>query len=269
MFGRGREATRVRPPAVAGMFYPSSSRELKNQVDHMLAQIDAAKTPAPKALIAPHAGYVYSGPIAASAYGQVIPARNSIERVVLLGPSHRVAFRGIAAGSWEAFSTPLGDIPVDWELLRPLLDEDRIRLLDEAHAQEHSLEVQLPFLQRVLSDFRVLPLVIGDASPNQVSSVLEQLWGGSETLVVISSDLSHYRPYELARKIDEATSRAIEELRDEAIGYEEACGRTPVCGLLRVVRNKGMRIHTVDLRNSGDTAGDRDRVVGYGAYLVH
>jgi len=144
-----------------------------------------------------------------------------------------------------------------------------VRVLDQAHADEHSLEVQLPFLQRVLGEFRLVPLVIGDASPKQVSEVIEGLWGGPETLIVISSDLSHYHPYEEARKIDQATSRAIEDLRDEAIGYEEACGRTPVCGLLRVVRNRGMRIRTIDLRNSGDTAGDRNRVVGYGAYVVH
>jgi hypothetical protein len=251
------------------MFYPSSSRELQCQVDQLLAQIEVPQTPAPKALITPHAGYVFSGPIAASAYGPVIPVQDRIQRVLLLGPSHRVAFRGIAAGSWDAFSTPLGNIPVDWDGLRPLVDEGQIRIFDEAHAQEHSLEVQLPFLQRVLSEFRLLPLVIGDATPQQVSAILQRLWGGSETLIVVSSDLSHYHPYELAQRIDKATSRAIEALRDEAIGYEEACGRTPICGLLRALRHRGMRVQTIDLRNSGDTAGDHDRVVGYGAYLAH
>ena len=245
---------RVRRPAVAGTFYPADPRELRELVGCQLA--DAAE-PAPdeappKALIAPHAGYVYSGPIAATAYRRLGPVAPRIERVVLLGPSHRVFVEGLAAPSVDAFATPLGEIPID---------------LDAAHAQEHSLEVHLPFLQAVLPAFSLVPLSVGDATAEEVDEVLEALWGGPETLIVVSSDLSHYYPYETARRMDAATSEAIEALRPEGLDEESACGRVPVRGLLVAARRKGLRARTLDLRNSGDTAGPRGEVVGYGAYL--
>jgi MEMO1 family protein len=258
----------VRTPAVAGLFYPEDAHELRTLIRSLLAAVTPAP-PVPKAIIAPHAGYIYSGPIAASVYARLIPARASIRRVVLLGPSHRVAFEGIAVSGAGVFTTPLGNIPVDTAATEQLLALPQVHILGQAHRDEHSLEVQLPFLQAVLADFTLVPLVVGDASPEQVSEVIEAVWGGTETLIVISSDLSHYQDYATARRIDAATSRAIEELRPQDIRYEHACGRIPVNGLLLSARKHGLQARTLDLRNSGDTAGTRDRVVGYGAYVFN
>lgn len=256
----------VRPPAVAGLFYPSSPNELRVVVDQYLAAVPASGN-VPKAVIAPHAGYIYSGPIAASVYARVKPARDIIRKVVLLGPAHRVDIRGLAFADVDSFETPLGTIPIDRDSVEKIRTLQQVQKSDVAHAQEHSLEVHLPFLQRVLSEFTLVPLAVGRASPEEVGEVLERIWGGPETLIVISSDLSHYHDYDTARQLDQATSRAIETLNPDPIGYEQACGRNPINGLLKIARSKGMHAHTVDLRNSGDTAGPRDRVVGYGAYI--
>jgi AmmeMemoRadiSam system protein B len=222
----------------------------------------------PKAIIAPHAGYIYSGPIAATAYARLQPGRDVIRRVVLLGPSHRVAFHGLAVSSAGAFATPLGEISVDRTAIEALLQLPFVHLVDQAHALEHSLEVHLPFLQEVLDRFSLVPIVVGDADPPQVAEVLDLLWDGDETVIVISSDLSHYHDYATAKRMDRATSEAIEALRPEDIGYEDACGRLPVSGLLLAARARGLKLKTVDLRNSGDTAGAKDSVVGYGAYVL-
>lgn len=259
----------VRAPAVAGLFYPADTAELHAQVQQFLNLIEPSAAVPPKAIIAPHAGYIYSGPIAAAAYARLRAARDRITRVVLLGPSHRVGFRGIAASGMTAFETPLGQIPVDLEAVELARQVPDVGFLEQAHAQEHSLEVHLPFLQEVLGPFKLVPLVVGEARPQQVGAVLEALWGGPETLIVISSDLSHYQDYRTAQRMDRETSRAIEELRFEDIGYEQACGRNPVNGLLWVARRKNLHVETIDLRNSGDTAGPRDQVVGYGAYACH
>jgi AmmeMemoRadiSam system protein B len=258
--------TTLRRPAVAGLFYPDNERELHAMVQRFL---QAAKTTGstPKAIIAPHAGYVYSGPVAASAYALIAPRKDTIRKVVLMGPSHRVGFHGIAVANAHGYATPLGNVPIDRAALEKILDLPFVGVLDEAHAQEHSLEVHLPFLQEVLGEFQLVPLVVGSASPEQVAEVLDRLWGGPETLIVISSDLSHYHDYATARRMDQATSTAIENLKPEDIDYESACGRVPVNGLLYAARRRGMTAKTIDLRNSGDTAGGKDRVVGYGAYV--
>jgi len=256
----------IRKPAVAGRFYPSNPDELRATVRGFL---DASGTSGevPKAVIAPHAGYVYSGPVAASAYRLVEGLRDRVTRVVLLGPSHRVAFRGLALHSAEAFATPLGEIPVDRDAIRRVASLPQVVLLDEAHAMEHSLEVHLPFLQETLGRFTLVPFAVGDATPAEVDEVLEALWGGPETLVVVSSDLSHYFDYDRARMLDEATTRAIETLRFEDVRGGDACGRVPIRGLLHLARRRNLSVETVDLRSSGDTAGSRDQVVGYGAYV--
>ena len=260
--------TQTRMPAVAGLFYPADPRELRATVVGLLASAPAVAASAPKAIIVPHAGYPYSGPVAATAYAYLRPLRGRVTRVVLLGPSHRVGFEGLALTSAGSYATPLGDIPVDTAVSRQLMDLPQVQVFDDAHAREHSLEVHLPFLQEVLGGFTLVPLVVGDATAADVGAVLERLWGGPETLIVISSDLSHYHDYATAQARDRATSRAIESLRHEDIGYDDACGRNPVGGLLHVARRRGMTVRTVDLRNSGDTAGTRDQVVGYGAYVV-
>ena len=257
----------VRSAAIAGTFYPGSARELEATVAFHLSQAQPAQAPVPKAIIAPHAGYIYSGPVAATAYARLKPAHDRIKRVILLGPCHRVAVRGLAASSADAFATPLGEVRVDKEALGRILHLPQVQVFDDTHVQEHSLEVHLPFLQRVLDDFAVLPLVAGDASPEQVAQVLDILWGGPETLILISSDLSHYHGYAEAQRMDGATCRAIEALDPNGIGHDQACGRIPIRGLLTIAKHKGLEVSTVDLRNSGDTAGPKDRVVGYGSWV--
>ncbi len=256
----------TRPPAVAGTFYPASPRELEDQLRDLLARAPTPVDPPPKALIAPHAGYVYSGPVAASAYARLAPARGVVSRVVLMGPSHRVALRGLALPDASAFATPLGRIELDAETMIRALELPQVRVLHAAHELEHSLEVQLPFLQVVLGDFSLVPLVAGDASATEVAEVLDALWGGDETLVVVSSDLSHYHDYATARRLDAATTQAIEALDAGALGFDDACGRVPIRGLLELARARGLRPVTLDVRSSGDTAGPRDSVVGYGSW---
>ncbi|MFO8174973.1 MAG: AmmeMemoRadiSam system protein B [Gemmatimonadota bacterium] len=259
---------RVRGPAVAGSFYPGDPEGLREMVEGLLASASGEGAErAPKALIAPHAGFVYSGPVAASIYARLRRFRDLYSRVVLLGPAHRYLFHGIAAPSARAFRTPLGEVPLNRELLARALELPSVRLLDEAHEGEHSLEVHLPFLQTVLDEFALAPLVVGDAGMEEVASVLRALWGGEETLVVISSDLSHFLSYEEANARDESTAEAIEALDPDGIGRDQACGRIPVGGLLLRAREEGLRVERVDLRNSGDTAGPRDQVVGYGSFL--
>lgn len=256
-----------RRPAVAGLFYPDDPTKLRKMVDHFL---NDAKTEAkvPKAIIAPHAGYIYSGPIAASAYARLKGSRDSINRVVLIGPSHRVAFRGLAVTRTDYYTTPLGNVMIDRAGVEALIKLPFVEYVEEAHAHEHSLEVHLPFLQETLADFKLIPIVAGDASADQVSQALDLVWGGPETLIVISSDLSHYHNYSTAKKRDQQTSTWIERMEYEKLSPEDACGKVPVSGLLKLIRQKSMAIKTVDLRNSGDTAGDKTRVVGYGAYVV-
>ena len=255
----------IRPAAVADMFYTGDPAQLRAEVQSMLAEASVV-APAPKAIIVPHAGYIYSGPIAASAFAQIIPAKNKIRRVVLLGPCHRVALSGLATSSADYFETPLGSIPIDHELSDKLVPLPQVQEFDQTHSQEHSLEVQLPFLQQTLDEFTLLPLVVGDASGAEIHEVLEAIWGGDETLIVISSDLSHYHDYNTAQSMDASTCKAIENLDGDHIHYEQACGRNPVLGLLLSAQKHNLKVTTLDLRNSGDTAGSKDKVVGYGAW---
>jgi hypothetical protein len=259
--------TLIRAPAFAGSFYPNNANELRRMLQKFLCETPKTAAPIPKAIIAPHAGYIYSGAVAATAYARLSVARDLIKRVVLLGPSHRVPFKGLAASHATHFVTPLGKIVVDRQAIEQL--GSQITLSDQAHALEHSLEVHLPFLQEILADFTLIPLIVGEATPTQVGKVLEQLWGSEETLIVISSDLSHYHDYETAQLVDKRTSQAIEELRFQDIHYEQACGRNPINGLLHEARRRGMQARTIDLRNSGDTAGSKAQVVGYGAYVFN
>lgn len=222
----------------------------------------------PKALIVPHAGYRYSGPIAATAYRCLSLVRREISRVIVIGPCHRIPLQGLAAPSVTTFQTPLGDVPVDRQSIDRLVRQSLVTVDDDAHQFEHSIEVQLPFLQRTLHEFMVLPLVVGNAPRELIIDVLRQLWGSEETLMVISTDLSHYHPYREAQRLDAFTSSMIEGL-DSHITSEQACGSRAVNGLLKLAREAQLKLHTLDVRNSGDTAGDRDRVVGYGAYVIY
>ena len=259
----------VRPAAVAGTFYPGDSAELRDQIHRFLLAAHPPDSAAPKAVVVPHAGYIYSGPIAASVYARLSAARGRVSRVVLIGPSHRVPFRGLATSSANWFDSPLGRVPVDRAAYAAIQDLPGVVEMDEAHALEHSLEVQIPFLQEVLAYFDLVPLVAGSAGPETVGHVLERLWGGEETLIVISSDLSHYHPYREAQALDRMTTGAIEALRCDQIDGNGACGCIGLNGLLWTAARRGMTCETVDLRNSGDTAGDRQQVVGYGGYVFH
>jgi len=254
----------IRPPAVAGSFYPADARILASDVRTML---DAAQAPelTPKALIVPHAGYIYSGPVAAYAYASLAQIAARIRRVILLGPTHRVPVRGLALPGTDTFATPLGSVALDTEAMESIASLPQVSVSSQVHAFEHSLEVQLPFLQMVLNDFTLLPLAVGDASAEEVAEVLQKLWSGDETLIVISSDLSHYLPYEVSRLVDNKTAQDIIDMRPN-ISHEEACGATPINGLLLAARAHHLTPHLLDLRNSGDTAGPRDGVVGYAAF---
>ncbi|MDR0439838.1 MAG: AmmeMemoRadiSam system protein B [Candidatus Accumulibacter sp.] len=256
---------RLRPAAVAGTFYPDSPERLRREIAAMLASVAEQAEDCPKALIVPHAGYVYSGPVAASAFALLAGRKNSIRRVVLLGPTHRVAVRGLALPDCDAFATPLGNVPVDAPTADAIRKMPQVAVSAPAHQLEHSLEVEIPFLQHVLGEFSLLSLAVGDASPDAVAEVLDRVWGGPETLIVASSDLSHYLPYEDARRCDAETARRIGDL-DPTIDHRQACGATPVNGLLLTARKRGLRVRQLDLRNSGDTAGDHRRVVGYAAF---
>lgn len=254
----------IRPPAVAGLFYPAAPSELTQYIKQLLG---AAHPPGliPKALIAPHAGYIYSGPVAASAYATLKPIADRIRRVVLLGPTHRVAVRGLALPGTDAFDTPLGRVTVDTAAAQAIAHLPQVSVNAQAHALEHSLEVHLPFLQSVLEDFTLVPLAVGMATPEEVAEVLEELWAGDETLIVVSSDLSHYLPYASAQHTDNETAQAILQLR-EPVSHDRACGGTPVSGLILAAQRHHLTPHLLDLRNSGDTAGPRDQVVGYAAF---
>lgn len=263
--------TTIRPSAVAGMFYPEDAAQVMRQLETCWA--DAKPHPGlgvPKAVIVPHAGWIYSGAVAASAYGLLKPARGSITRVVLLGPSHRVAFRGMAVSEADQWASPLGAVKLDRDAIARVVGHvPMVGTLEQAHAQEHSLEVHLPFLQKVLGDFSLIPVVVGDATPEQVAALLDALWGGPETLIVVSTDLSHYLDYASCRDLDSRTRDAIENLDPTALSREQACGRMPMSGLLLAARRRDMTVATLDLRNSGDTAGPKDKVVGYGSWALY
>lgn len=287
--------TRLRPTAVAGVFYPDQPRRLADEVDRLLAEaglrdpldpalsapspawqgdeasdlpLRAGPVPAPKAIIAPHAGYPYSGSLAARAHAALAPLAGRVRRVILLGPSHRVPFHGLALTEADAYATPFGPVPLDRPWMARLAGLPWVGRLEEAHGQEHALEVHLPFLMRVLGSFGLVPIVCGRAAPTQVAEALDRLWGGSETVIVVSSDLSHYRSYSECQDLDAATARAIEALDPTPIGPQDACGHVALAGLLALAGQKGLRIDRVGLWNSGDTAGGRDRVVGYGAWSL-
>jgi len=258
--------TNARAAMVAGTFYPANARELRQAVLSFLVAAETDHAETPKAIVAPHAGYIYSGPVAGSAYARLATCAEDISRVVLLGPSHRVLFTGLAASTSKAFLTPLGAIPVDRGAYEQVLNLPQVCRYEVPFEGEHCLEVQLPFLQLSLQEFHIVPFLVGTADTEEVAHVIARLWGGDETLILVSSDLSHYLDYERAAALDAATSRAIEALRPEAITPTQACGCIPLSGLLHEAKRRGLKARTLDLRSSGDTAGPYDQVVGYGAY---
>ena len=256
----------IRPPAAAGIFYPENPQELREAIEALLLAVPAPPQPTPKAIIAPHAGYVFSGPVAASAYRSWLGASDVIERVVLVGPSHYQDFAGLGVSSAKAFGTPLGLVPVDREWQDRLRGFSCVSARDAAHGPEHALEVHLPFLQVVLHQFTLVPLLAGEIGAEELSEVLDKLWGGEETRVVISSDLSHYLDWPEAKRVDRATAQAIESFEAGRIDAEQACGCIPIRGLLRAALRHRLSARTLDLRNSGDITGLRTKVVGYGAF---
>ncbi len=270
MSSTNKFSNNVREPAVAGMFYPATATELRASVESYLAQIpDTTPSPPAKAIVAPHAGYVFSGAVAAHSYASWRDLGDRVRRVVVLGPSHRVYLRGMALPASSAFITPLGRVDIDHELAEAVRSMPDVITDNTPHAAEHSVEVQLPFLQTLFRNFELLPIVVGDARAESVAAVLDRVWGGAETRIVISTDLSHYHSYTTANEIDSATSAAIRALQYEAIGPEQACGCMPLRGLLYYARQHGLHIDELARCNSGDTAGPRDQVVGYAAYALN
>jgi MEMO1 family protein len=268
-FGKARILTVIRATAVAGTFYPAEPDVLERQLATFLSEAANIASPVlPKAIIGPHAGYAYSGAVAARAYARLAAARGQISRVVLIGPSHYVAFRGLAVDTADAWATPTGTVPLDTDAIGHLRQLPMVGELDAAYQREHALEVHVPFLRHVLGDFRLVPIVAGDAPAEAVAAVLDALWGGPETLIVVSTDLSHYLYYAACQRADQRTADAIERFDIDALGPSDACGALPTRGLLLTARRRGMAIERLDLRNSGDTAGPRDRVVGYGAWAL-
>jgi len=257
----------VRPAAVAGSFYPSDPARLRKQVMDLLANVGYSPNSPPKALIAPHAGYAYSGQVAAAAFATLRGDSEAITRVVLIGPAHYVYLRGVATPAADVFWTPLGPVPVDVEALGKIAHLPFVSRTDSPHTPEHALEVELPFLQSVLANFQLVPLVVGDAASQDIADLLRELWAGSETLIVVSSDLSHYHEYETARRLDLATATAIEHGEWQKVGPNQACGCLPITGLLIEAARHGLKACRLSLCNSGDSAGSRDSVVGYGAWL--
>jgi MEMO1 family protein len=266
-----RAVATIRPPAVAGSFYPADPLVLRRQIAGFLAEADNAPpagSALPKAIIGPHAGYIYSGAVAARAYARLAAARGKVSRVVLIGPSHYVAFKGLAVDTADGWTTPSGTVLLDTEAIAALRRLPMVGELEAAYTKEHALEVHVPFLQQVLGDFRLVPIVAGDAPPEAVAAMFDAIWGGPETLIVVSTDLSHYLGYDACQRMDAATAAAIERLDTSAITPTGACGAVPTRGLLLAARRRGMTVQRLDLRNSGDTAGPRDRVVGYGAWAL-
>lgn len=257
----------VRPAAVAGLFYPDAPGALEAAVTAALAGAAPEAHEGPvKAVIAPHAGYLYSGAVAGCAFAALAPRAGAIKRVVVIGPSHFVWLEGIAVPSAGAFETPLGQVPVEEEAVAAIADLPQVRVMDSAHEREHALEVELPFLQHVLGDFALVPLVVGEAGPDEVAEVIERLWGGDETVIVVSSDLSHYHSDRTARRLDARTADAVERFAETEIAPEDACGARAIAGFLLAARRRGLTVERLAMANSGDAAGDRRRVVGYGAW---
>jgi AmmeMemoRadiSam system protein B len=265
VFRRDKKA--VRPAAVAGSFYPADAKQLGGTVAGFLASAKAVPNARIRAVIAPHAGYIYSGAVAAEAFAGLKALCGKIKRLVIIGPAHYVRFRGIAAPSVEAFQTPLGQMPLDTDAVKRLSDLPQVVADDTPHRPEHALEVELPFLLEIFGPLPIIPLIVGAATACEVAEVLDRLWDDA-TVVVVSSDLSHYHDYETTRRLDGATAAAIERLDEEAIGFDDACGALAVRGLLIEAKRRRLVVERLDLRNSGDTAGDRKRVVGYGAWAV-
>lgn len=257
----------IRPSAVAGMFYPGDRDELSEQITGFMHDKPNETIAVPKALIVPHAGIVYSGSIAAAAYRSLLQYRHVIRKVILLGPAHRIYLQGLALPTVDQFQTPLGEINLDTKTMQKLVDDyPQISFSDQAHAEEHSLEVQLPFLQEVLASFRLIPFVVGEATQSKVAEVIEHLWGGDECLIIVSTDLSHFHEYREAVGLDNISATQIESFQGDLLADNSACGRIPLRGLLHVAQQKGLSIKRFDLRNSGDTSGRKDQVVGYGAW---
>jgi hypothetical protein len=261
--------TRIRPPAVAGLFYPAAAKALRAQVEELLAAVTPSVGARPRAIVVPHAGYIYSGAAAARAYARLAPWREQIKRVVICGPPHRVPFRGLALSSAAAFATPLGELMLDAQTVSAWSGERDVAINDVAHAPEHSIEVQLPFLEIALGDISILPVLVADTAPARLAELLAPHWDRDDTLIVISTDLSHFLDYDTARRRDGETDDSIMKLDATRIGPDQACGCRPLNGLLHLGAQRAAHIERLALCNSGDTAGSRDRVVGYGSYVLH
>jgi AmmeMemoRadiSam system protein B len=256
-----------RPPAVAGSFYPQSTQMLRQTVDSLLSSVAVPERAGNCGIIAPHAGYAYSGRIAAAAFGS-LRCCSWIKRTVIIGPAHFVPFLGVAAPSDAAFMTPLGEVPVDVAAVEALREETVVSITDEPHAPEHAIEVELPFLQSVFGNVPIVPLLFGSTSAAELAAVIARVWT-ADTLLVVSSDLSHFEDYCGASRHDARTAAAIEALDEAAIGRSDACGHLAIRGALMEAARRGLKVERLALLNSGDITRDRKSVVGYGAWAFN
>ncbi|MBF0160292.1 MAG: AmmeMemoRadiSam system protein B, partial [Magnetococcales bacterium] len=259
--------------AVAGAFYPHQPEVLRQMVQSLLQQVEPNR-PLPRAMVAPHAGYIYSGYTAAHAY-RTLPehwaAEGTMRRVFLIGPSHRVYLEGVSVGNYRHFLTPLGAVEVDWELTRQMVaDEPDVIDHPAPHQQEHSLEVHLPFLQETIgnSGYRLVPMVFGRMAPQRLAELIDR-YRSPDDLIICSSDLSHFLPYEAARHKDQSCHQAMLARDPQAMAQCDACGNTGMAALLHLAQQQSWQVILADYRTSGDTAGDKQRVVGYASYLCY
>lgn len=259
---------KIRKPAVAGTFYPASKTELQELIDSFLTKAEFIDFAAIRGLVVPHAGYIYSGPVAASAYKQLLTFDPEVTwKIFLLGASHHASFPGLSIDQHEGYETPLGVVPVD-QVVKKIIKEEGCDFIEQAHTSEHSLEVQLPFLQKVLKKFSIIPILVSETDYLQTTMVVQK-YLDEKSLLIASSDLSHYYEYKDATMLDQVTCEAIENQNIDMLQECEACGKTPIMSLLQIAQERAWKTKLVDYRNSGDISGELERVVGYGAFVFY
>ena len=260
---------KIKQADVAGMFYPGEEASLRQMVDGFIQKALSFDL-RPRAIIAPHAGYIYSGSIAGTAYKTIAAVRDQIENVIIMSPAHRFYLRGIALHMADAFATPLGNIPVNIGIVKKIKQFSSVQWEERSFIQEHGLETHLPFIQRAFKPgIKIVPMIVGECQESEVAEILESVWEDPRNFVIISSDLSHFHSYADAKKLDRNTVDLIQNLDSQSLDTEFACGHYPICGLLNLARNRKLKIKALDIRSSGDTAGSKESVVGYGSFAVY
>ncbi len=252
---------------VAGQFYPKERAQLIEMIENFSSS-EREIIYKPKAIIVPHAGFIYSGDIAAKAYKALIPLVDNYKKIILLSPAHRKSVTGVAYHNARKFACPIGDIPVNAELLSILKTNDSVYNDDEAFNFEHGLETHFPFISYIFRDISFLPLIVGNIDTQKLSDIFNLFWQADDILFIISSDLSHFHNYEICKTLDHETTQHIINLNYEKINHDAACGYYPLCGALKLAKDNNQKCYLLSLKNSGDSIGDKDSVVGYGSFII-